>query len=58
MDGECNLTLDTDVSIFFSAIEILTDATLAILPAFILWNIQMKPRLKIIVALILAMATL
>lgn len=40
-NGKCNLQLNTDVSLFFSAIEILTDFSLSILPAILLWNIQM-----------------
>ncbi|KAJ8067637.1 hypothetical protein OCU04_003246 [Sclerotinia nivalis] len=56
--GTCNLELNSDVSLFFSAIEILTDWTLAILPAFLLWNIQMKSKVKISVACILGLAAL
>jgi hypothetical protein len=40
-NGTCNLQLNTDVSLFFSAIEILTDFSLSIMPAILLWNIQM-----------------
>jgi hypothetical protein len=40
-NGTCNLQLNTDVSLFFSAIEILTDFSLSIMPAVLLWNIQM-----------------
>ncbi|KAL6867082.1 hypothetical protein J3F83DRAFT_739931 [Trichoderma novae-zelandiae] len=53
--GSCNLQLNSDVSFFFSAIEILTDWTLAILPAALLWGVQMKPKVKFSVALILGM---
>jgi hypothetical protein len=56
--GSCNLKLDSDVSFFFSAIEITTDWSLAVLPAILLWNIQMKTRVKISVALILGLAAL
>ncbi|KAK6596387.1 hypothetical protein H4I95_10303 [Botrytis cinerea] len=45
-----------DVSLFFSAVEIATDWTLAILPAVLLRNIQMKSRVKISVACILGLA--
>lgn len=40
-NGTCNLQLNTDVSLFFSAIEILTDFSLSLLPAILLWNVQM-----------------
>ncbi|PNP45070.1 hypothetical protein TGAM01_v206827 [Trichoderma gamsii] len=53
--GTCNLDLNSDVSFFFSAIEIITDWTLAILPAALLWKIQMKPTVKFSVAIILGM---
>jgi hypothetical protein len=39
--GKCNLQLNTDVSLFFSAIEILTDFSLSLLPAVLLWDVQM-----------------
>jgi uncharacterized membrane protein len=56
--GTCNLELNSDVSFFFSAIEIITDWTLAILPAALLWNIQMKATVKFSVAIILGMGAL
>ena len=56
--GSCNLKLNSNVSFFFSAIEILTDWSLAILPAVLLWNIQMKVNVKVSVAMILGMAAL
>lgn len=57
-DGTCNLKLNSDVSLFFSIVEIATDWTLAILPAVLLWNIQMKARVKASVACILGLAAL
>ncbi|PQE34083.1 cation-transporting atpase 4 protein [Rutstroemia sp. NJR-2017a WRK4] len=54
--GSCNLQLNSDVSLFFSAIEIATDWSLAILPAVLLWNIKMKSRVKASVACILGLA--
>ncbi|KAL3421925.1 hypothetical protein PVAG01_06081 [Phlyctema vagabunda] len=54
--GTCNLKLNSDISFFFSAVEITTDWALAILPAILLWNIQMKARVKASVALILGLA--
>lgn len=56
--GSCNLELNSDVSFFFSAIEIATDWALAILPGVLLWNIQMKTKVKASVAMILGMAAL
>lgn len=56
--GSCNLELNSDVSFFFSAVEIITDWTLAFLPAALLWNIQMKSRVKFSVAIILGMGAL
>ncbi|UKZ74634.1 hypothetical protein TrVFT333_002304 [Trichoderma virens FT-333] len=53
--GTCNLDLNSDVSFFFSAIEIITDWALAFLPGALLWNIQMKSRVKFSVAIILGM---
>ncbi|ESZ93820.1 hypothetical protein SBOR_5815 [Sclerotinia borealis F-4128] len=55
-EGTCNLQLNSDVSLFFSAVEIATDWALAILPAILLWNIQMKTRVKVSVACILGLA--
>ena len=56
-NGTCNLQLNSNVSFFFSAIEILTDWSLALLPAVLLWNVQMKGRVKTSVAIILALAS-
>ncbi|KAG9201977.1 hypothetical protein G6514_005172 [Epicoccum nigrum] len=56
-NGTCNLQLNSNVSFFFSAIEILTDWSLALLPAVLLWNVQMKGRVKTSVAVILALAS-
>ncbi|QDS71168.1 hypothetical protein FKW77_010094 [Venturia effusa] len=56
--GVCNLKLNSDVSFFFSAVEIVTDCTLAILPWILLRNIQMKFTVKISVVVILGMAAL
>ncbi|RQM07997.1 hypothetical protein DH86_00003615 [Scytalidium sp. 3C] len=53
--GSCNLKLDSDVSFFFSAVEILTDWSLAILPGILLWHIQMKAKVKLSVAVILGL---
>ncbi|KAH7397129.1 hypothetical protein BKA66DRAFT_408557 [Pyrenochaeta sp. MPI-SDFR-AT-0127] len=55
--GTCNLQLNTNVSLFFSAIEILTDFSLSIMPAVLLWNVQMKGKVKSSVAVMLALAS-
>jgi hypothetical protein len=57
-NGTCSLKLNSDVSLFFSAIEIVTDWSLAFLPAILLWNVQMKGNVKVSVAVILALASL
>lgn len=57
-NGTCNPKLDSDISFFFSAIEIVTDFALAILPAILLWDIQMKKTVKFSVIIILGMAAL
>ncbi|RYP06129.1 hypothetical protein DL764_003351 [Monosporascus ibericus] len=54
--GTCNPTLNSSVSFFFSAVAIVTDWALAILPGALLWNVQMKGRVKVSVALILGLA--
>ncbi|KAF2134326.1 hypothetical protein P153DRAFT_331419 [Dothidotthia symphoricarpi CBS 119687] len=56
-NGTCNLKLNSDVSLFYSAIGIVVDWSLAILPAVLLWNVQMKGNVKASVAVILAMAS-
>lgn len=56
--GECNPVLNSSVSFFFSAVSIVTDLTLAILPAILLIPLQMRWRVKISVALMLGLAAL
>lgn len=56
--GTCNLKLNSSIGFFFSAVSIVTDWTLALLPGVLLWNIQMKPRVKMSVALMLGLAAL
>lgn len=56
--GSCNARLNSAVSFFFSVVSIVTDLTLAILPAILIWPIQMKRRLKVSVVIILGMAAL
>lgn len=54
--GVCNARLNSAVSFFFSAVSIVTDLMLAILPAILIWPIQMKRRVKTSVVVILGMA--
>lgn len=56
--GVCNANLNSSVGFFFSAVAIVTDWSLAIVPGFLLWNVQMRGRVKISVALILGLAAL
>lgn len=56
--GVCNTSLNSYVSFFFSAVSIVTDLPLAVLPAILLWPIQMKRRLKFSVVVILGLAAL
>lgn len=56
--GSCSPTLNSRVSFFFSAVSIVTDFSLAILPAILLWRIQMKRRVKFSVAIMLGLAAL
>ncbi|KKY26997.1 putative cation-transporting atpase 4 [Phaeomoniella chlamydospora] len=54
--GKCaNATIVTNISFFISASAILTDWTCAILPAFILWEIQLNRRTKMTVMFVLAL---
>lgn len=57
-DGSCDSGLNSSVSFYFSAVSIVTDWTLAILPGILLWNVQMKRRAKASVAMILSLAAL
>jgi hypothetical protein len=57
-NGTCNLQLNTNVSLFYSAIEIAADFSLSIMPAILLWNVQMKGAVKASVAVMLALASL
>ncbi|KAF4960302.1 hypothetical protein FSARC_10499 [Fusarium sarcochroum] len=53
--GDCNPKLNSIIGFFFSAVSILTDWILAILPCILLWNIQMKPRVKLPVMFMLGL---
>ncbi|PVH82384.1 hypothetical protein DL98DRAFT_388808, partial [Cadophora sp. DSE1049] len=57
--GTCiDPTITVDATYAYSAISCWTDWTLAIIPMFIVWNLQMNIRTKIGLSLILAMAAL
>ncbi|KAG9191846.1 hypothetical protein G6011_10580 [Alternaria panax] len=56
-NGTCNLQLNTNVSLFYSAIEITADFSLSIMPAILLWNVQMKGAVKSSVVVMLALAS-
>lgn len=56
--GTCDPSINSKVAYFFSAMCILTDWTLATLPAWILWNVQLKQRIRISVAFLLALGAL
>lgn len=57
-EGVCTSSLNSDASYFFSAVSIFTDWAIALLPAVLLWNVQMKWRVKGSVAVILSLAAL
>ena len=53
--GSCiNPMITVRVTYVYSALICIGDWTLAILPFFLVWKLQMKPRAKLLVALILA----
>jgi hypothetical protein len=56
--GTCYPQLNSSISFFFSAMSITTDFTLAILPGILLWNMQMKLRVKFFVAIMLGLGAL
>ncbi|KAI0025865.1 hypothetical protein F4780DRAFT_233344 [Xylariomycetidae sp. FL0641] len=54
--GSCGApSVITDVSYYLSASSILTDWTCAILPAFIVWEVQLHSRVKVSVAIVLGL---
>ncbi|KAK6063098.1 cation-transporting atpase 4 [Seiridium cupressi] len=57
--GTCgNADVITNVSYFISACSVITDWTCAILPAFILWEVQLKWKVKLSVAIILGVGVI
>jgi hypothetical protein len=58
-EGSCiDPTITVNATYGYSAISCAADWTLAIIPIFIIWNVQMNLRMKIVVTLILAMAAM
>ena len=54
--GSCpNPVILTNVSYYMSASSILTDWACAILPAFVLWEVQLKTRIKVSIVALLAL---
>lgn len=56
--GICSPSLNSTVSFFFSAVSIVTDLMLAILPGILLWNLRLKKTVKLSVMVILGLAAL
>ncbi|KAF4965459.1 hypothetical protein FSARC_6761 [Fusarium sarcochroum] len=54
--GVCNPVVNAFAAYFISACSILTDFALAILPAFMLWKIQLRRSIKVSAAIILGFA--
>lgn len=57
-EGTCNYALNSGIGYFLSAESIITDWTLAVLPTFMLYNVQLKRSLKISVATVLGLGAL
>ncbi|KAL1592716.1 hypothetical protein SLS60_011132 [Paraconiothyrium brasiliense] len=56
LPGECNpREIQTALSFAVAAVSITTDWTFAILPVCLLWNVQMDPRVKLSVVLMLGL---
>lgn len=57
--GHCiNPKVTVDATYVYSAISCWADWTLAIIPVFLVWNLQMNSRTKVVVALILALGAM
>ncbi|ETS82339.1 hypothetical protein PFICI_04215 [Pestalotiopsis fici W106-1] len=57
--GKCaDASIVTNISYFISACSVVTDWTCAILPAFILWEVQLKPKVKVSVAIVLGVGVI
>jgi len=55
--GKCNSQLNSDLSLFFSIVEIFTDFGLSLLPGVLLWNVNMEFKLKVSVVVMLTLAS-
>ena len=58
VEGECSPALNSGIGYFLSAVSITTDWALAILPAVMLYNVQLKRSIKVSVAGVLALGAL
>lgn len=58
VEGECSTKVSINIGYFLSATCIATDLALAILPAMMLWGVQIKLRVKIYIVTILALGAL
>ena len=56
--GECHLLLSADTIYIQSAVTAVIDWTFGLLPIFIIWDLQMNTRKKILVGLILSLAAM
>ncbi|RSM06251.1 hypothetical protein CEP52_005825 [Fusarium oligoseptatum] len=56
--GSCNVQLNRRIGFYISVTAVVTDWTLGILPAILLWNIQMKFLTKLSVILVLSLGAL
>lgn len=57
--GSCiNPKITVDATYVYSAISCATDWILGIIPVFLVWNLQMNPRTKLVVAMILAVGAI
>lgn len=57
--GTCpNSSILTNVSYYLSANSIVTDWACAILPAFVLWDVQLRRRIKVSILILLALGVM
>jgi hypothetical protein len=58
VEGTCNADISVAIGLYLSATCIATDFVLAVLPAVMLWDVQIKRRVKIYIVAILALGAL
>ncbi|KAF7949388.1 uncharacterized protein EAE97_002897 [Botrytis byssoidea] len=55
-DGKCSsINAILILSYCFSAMNIITDLSTALIPAFIVWNLKLSPRIKVAISILLGM---